>query len=79
MLIANYANEDEKLLVDESLHLLINTLIHGFLIVIFCPKKIIKSIHYFLQVLDNLPHDLVYSENQVSPWKEVWVEKQHDK
>lgn len=32
-----------------------------------------------LEVLDNLPHDLVYSENQVFPWKEVWVEKQHDK
>ncbi|KAK3030149.1 hypothetical protein RJ639_037670 [Escallonia herrerae] len=29
-----------------------------------------------LEVLDNLPHDLVYSENQVSPWMEVWVEKQ---
>ncbi|XP_010522409.1 PREDICTED: uncharacterized protein LOC104801033 [Tarenaya hassleriana] len=28
-----------------------------------------------LEVLDNLPHDLVYSENQVSPWMEVWVEK----
>ncbi|CAK7328460.1 unnamed protein product [Dovyalis caffra] len=32
-----------------------------------------------LEVLDNLPHDLVYSENQVFPWKEVWVEKQPDK
>ncbi|KAA8527932.1 hypothetical protein F0562_035199 [Nyssa sinensis] len=32
-----------------------------------------------LEVLDNLPHDLVYSENQVSPWMEVWVEKQHDR
>ncbi|KAF9666101.1 hypothetical protein SADUNF_Sadunf16G0193700 [Salix dunnii] len=32
-----------------------------------------------LEVLDNLPHDLVYSENQIFPWKEVWVEKQHDK
>ncbi|XAR48834.1 hypothetical protein NMG60_11031795 [Bertholletia excelsa] len=31
-----------------------------------------------LEVLDNLPHDLVYSENQVSRWKEVWVGKQHD-
>ncbi|XP_020997099.2 uncharacterized protein LOC107483205 [Arachis duranensis] len=30
-----------------------------------------------LEVLDNLPHDLVYSENQVSPWMEVWVERQH--
>ncbi|XP_040373662.1 uncharacterized protein LOC112196494 isoform X2 [Rosa chinensis] len=29
-----------------------------------------------LEVLDNLPHDLIYSENQVSPWKEVWVENQ---
>ncbi|OMO93036.1 putative S-adenosyl-L-methionine-dependent methyltransferase MidA protein [Corchorus capsularis] len=29
-----------------------------------------------LEVLDNLPHDLIYSENQVSPWLEVWVEKQ---
>nr|XP_011464599.1 PREDICTED: uncharacterized protein LOC101302500 [Fragaria vesca subsp. vesca] len=27
-------------------------------------------------VLDNLPHDLIYSENQVSPWKEVWVANQ---
>ncbi|KAJ4841742.1 hypothetical protein Tsubulata_003028 [Turnera subulata] len=32
-----------------------------------------------LEVLDNLPHDLVYSENQISPWKEVWVEKQHER
>ncbi|XP_031267502.1 protein arginine methyltransferase NDUFAF7 homolog, mitochondrial [Pistacia vera] len=32
-----------------------------------------------LEVLDNLPHDLIYSENQVSPWLEVWVEKQHDR
>ncbi|KAH9620434.1 hypothetical protein KSS87_004126, partial [Heliosperma pusillum] len=31
-----------------------------------------------LEVLDNLPHDLIFSENQVSPWKEVWVEKQPD-
>jgi hypothetical protein len=30
-------------------------------------------------VLDNLPHDLLYSENQVSPWMEVWVEKQRDR
>ncbi|CAH2038900.1 unnamed protein product [Thlaspi arvense] len=27
-----------------------------------------------LEVLDNLPHDLVYSESQVSPWMEVLVE-----
>lgn len=32
-----------------------------------------------LEVLDNLPHDLIYSEDQVSPWKEVWVEKQPDR
>ncbi|KAJ4722985.1 Protein arginine methyltransferase NDUFAF7 [Melia azedarach] len=32
-----------------------------------------------LEVLDNLPHDLAYSENQVYPWMEVWVEKQHDR
>ncbi|WCJ33213.1 hypothetical protein M5689_014589 [Euphorbia peplus] len=32
-----------------------------------------------LEVLDNLPHDLVYSENQVLPWKEVWVEKHNEK
>ncbi|KAH7835303.1 hypothetical protein Vadar_024901 [Vaccinium darrowii] len=31
------------------------------------------------QVLDNLPHDLIYSENQVSPWMEVWVEKQQER
>ncbi|MCL7022126.1 hypothetical protein MKW94_024115 [Papaver nudicaule] len=31
-----------------------------------------------LEVLDNLPHDLVYSENQVSPWLEVWLQKQRD-
>ncbi|XVE84759.1 hypothetical protein DITRI_Ditri17bG0038500 [Diplodiscus trichospermus] len=31
-----------------------------------------------LEVLDNLPHDLIYSENQVSPWMEVWVEKLRD-
>ncbi|TYK18890.1 NADH dehydrogenase (ubiquinone) complex I, assembly factor 7-like protein [Cucumis melo var. makuwa] len=31
-----------------------------------------------LEVLDNLPHDLIYSENQVSSWMEVWVEKQLD-
>ncbi|KAM7258946.1 hypothetical protein ACFE04_014687 [Oxalis oulophora] len=29
-----------------------------------------------LEVLDNLPHDLIYSENQTSPWLEVWVQKQ---
>ncbi|EXC16939.1 hypothetical protein L484_021594 [Morus notabilis] len=29
-----------------------------------------------LEVLDNLPHDLIYSKDQVSPWMEVWVEKQ---
>ncbi|RLN25009.1 uncharacterized protein C2845_PM07G32310 [Panicum miliaceum] len=28
-----------------------------------------------LEVLDNLPHDLVYSPDQVSPWTEVWIEK----
>ncbi|XP_073279384.1 protein arginine methyltransferase NDUFAF7 homolog, mitochondrial isoform X1 [Primulina huaijiensis] len=32
-----------------------------------------------LEVLDNLPHDLIYSENQISNWMEVWVEKQHGK
>ncbi|KAL8100004.1 hypothetical protein AgCh_032314 [Apium graveolens] len=32
-----------------------------------------------LEVLDNLPHDLIYTENQVSPWKEVWVQKQQDR
>lgn len=32
-----------------------------------------------LEVLDNLPHDVVYSESQISPWMEVWVEKQHDR
>ncbi|KAG8372744.1 hypothetical protein BUALT_Bualt12G0098600 [Buddleja alternifolia] len=31
-----------------------------------------------LEVLDNLPHDLIYSKNQVSSWTEVWVEKRHD-
>ncbi|KAI3915615.1 hypothetical protein MKX01_015440 [Papaver californicum] len=31
-----------------------------------------------LEVLDNLPHDLVYSENQISPWQEVWLQKQQD-
>lgn len=31
-----------------------------------------------LEVLDNLPHDLIYSENQVSSWLEVWLEKEHD-
>lgn len=31
-----------------------------------------------LEVLDNLPHDLIYSENQVSPWMEVWVGKKQD-
>ncbi|GAB2221765.1 hypothetical protein Droror1_Dr00012953 [Drosera rotundifolia] len=31
-----------------------------------------------LEVLDNLPHDLICAENQVSPWKEVWVEKRTD-
>ncbi|ONK72500.1 uncharacterized protein A4U43_C04F20070 [Asparagus officinalis] len=28
-----------------------------------------------LEVLDNLPHDIVYSLNQGSPWMEVWLEK----
>ncbi|XP_012456126.1 uncharacterized protein LOC105777414 isoform X3 [Gossypium raimondii] len=32
-----------------------------------------------LEVLDNLPHDLIYSESLVSPWMEVWVEKQLDR
>ncbi|GAU22889.1 hypothetical protein TSUD_377000 [Trifolium subterraneum] len=32
-----------------------------------------------LEVLDNLPHDVVYSESQISPWMEVWVERQHDR
>ncbi|KAF3457678.1 hypothetical protein FNV43_RR02336 [Rhamnella rubrinervis] len=32
-----------------------------------------------LEVLDNLPHDLIYSKDQSSPWMEVWVEKQHDR
>ncbi|CAM8914954.1 unnamed protein product [Rhodiola kirilowii] len=31
-----------------------------------------------LEVLDNLPHDLIYSENQVSEWMEVLVEKRKD-
>uniref|UniRef100_A0A803MNR7 Protein arginine methyltransferase NDUFAF7 n=1 Tax=Chenopodium quinoa TaxID=63459 RepID=A0A803MNR7_CHEQI len=31
-----------------------------------------------LEVLDNLPHDLIYAKNQGSPWEEVWVEKQLD-
>ncbi|XP_058102597.1 protein arginine methyltransferase NDUFAF7 homolog, mitochondrial isoform X1 [Magnolia sinica] len=31
-----------------------------------------------LEVLDNFPHDLIYSENQVSPWMEVWLQKRHD-
>ncbi|CAH9084968.1 unnamed protein product [Cuscuta epithymum] len=29
-----------------------------------------------LEVLDNLPHDLIYSVSQASPWMEVWVERQ---
>lgn len=32
-----------------------------------------------LEVLDNLPHDLIYAENQISPWMEVWVNKQNDR
>ncbi|KAL2923384.1 Protein arginine methyltransferase NDUFAF7-like protein mitochondrial [Bienertia sinuspersici] len=32
-----------------------------------------------LEVLDNLPHDLIYSENQTSPWQEVWVNQQLDR
>ncbi|KAL8486845.1 hypothetical protein ACS0TY_023050 [Phlomoides rotata] len=32
-----------------------------------------------LEVLDNLPHDLIYSKNQVSSWMEVWVENRHDR
>ncbi|XP_057960161.1 uncharacterized protein LOC131152343 isoform X2 [Malania oleifera] len=31
-----------------------------------------------LEVLDNLPHDLIYSENQISQWMEVWVKNQND-
>ncbi|XP_039122185.1 protein arginine methyltransferase NDUFAF7 homolog, mitochondrial isoform X1 [Dioscorea cayenensis subsp. rotundata] len=31
-----------------------------------------------LEVLDNLPHDLVFSPNQSSPWMEVWLEQNHD-
>lgn len=29
-----------------------------------------------LEVLDNMPHDLVCSPNQVSPWMEVWLSKE---
>ncbi|PKA54660.1 hypothetical protein AXF42_Ash000495 [Apostasia shenzhenica] len=29
-----------------------------------------------LEVLDNLPHDLVFSPDQVSAWMEVWIEKE---
>ncbi|PON63736.1 Alpha-ketoglutarate-dependent dioxygenase [Parasponia andersonii] len=32
-----------------------------------------------LEVLDNLPHDLIFSKDQASPWMEVWVERQHDR
>ncbi|KAK1318187.1 hypothetical protein QJS10_CPB04g01354 [Acorus calamus] len=32
-----------------------------------------------LEVLDNLPHDLIYSPNQISPWMEVWLKKQGDR
>ncbi|CAN6447796.1 unnamed protein product [Victoria cruziana] len=32
-----------------------------------------------LEVLDNLPHDLVYSKDQASSWMEVWLEKQADR
>ncbi|CAI9117763.1 OLC1v1019245C1 [Oldenlandia corymbosa var. corymbosa] len=32
-----------------------------------------------LEVLDNLPHDLIYSSNQFSPWMEVWVEKHRER
>ncbi|KAI0491318.1 hypothetical protein KFK09_025578 [Dendrobium nobile] len=31
-----------------------------------------------LEVLDNLPHDLVYSPDQISPWMETWIEKESD-
>lgn len=42
-------------------------------------QQSINFVSSYLQVLDNLPHDLIYSENQVSPWMEVWVEKQQDR
>lgn len=42
-------------------------------------SDIVRFVSLYLQVLDNLPHDLIYSENQVSPWMEVWVEKQQDR
>ncbi|XP_049932905.1 uncharacterized protein LOC116250809 isoform X2 [Nymphaea colorata] len=32
-----------------------------------------------LEVLDNLPHDLIYSKDQASSWLEVWLEKQADR
>ncbi|XP_027120253.1 protein arginine methyltransferase NDUFAF7 homolog, mitochondrial-like isoform X1 [Coffea arabica] len=32
-----------------------------------------------LEVLDNLPHDIIYSRDQFSPWMEVWVEKQAER
>ncbi|XP_071940712.1 uncharacterized protein [Coffea arabica] len=32
-----------------------------------------------LKVLDNLPHDIIYSRDQFSPWMEVWVEKQAER
>ncbi|KAL6526655.1 hypothetical protein OROGR_015745 [Orobanche gracilis] len=31
-----------------------------------------------LEVLDNLPHDLIISPNQIASWMEVWVEKRHE-
>ncbi|KAL3642088.1 hypothetical protein CASFOL_012903 [Castilleja foliolosa] len=31
-----------------------------------------------LEVLDNLPHDLIFSKNQVASWMEVWVEKRNE-
>ncbi|KAJ4810047.1 hypothetical protein LUZ62_022613 [Rhynchospora pubera] len=31
-----------------------------------------------LEVLDNLPHDLVYAPNQASTWMEVWLQKDND-
>jgi heat shock protein HspQ len=32
-----------------------------------------------LEVLDNLPHDLVYSKSQLSPWMEVLVENKPER
>lgn len=69
----NNINSQQRLLAG-SLYIYIPCSLREFQLINLWPGSEICLL--FFQVLDNLPHDLIYSENQVSPWKEVWVANQ---